>query len=217
MIINGAGAAVIIADHEERISAKSMMTSRNQRRNAVNNVMLTLTGLCALLTVSTLFFILVSSLERRQVAELDLLHANCPSARGSRRRDGQRHCGQRRDCVLAALIGMPIGFSGGIYLAEFGGKTFSLLGPLHRGPAEWRAFDCDRDFRVDRSCGSDAALFRLGGWLGSQSMLIPITARSTEQFLREVPRALREGALALGASKWRTIATRDCSGSGKGL
>ena len=38
-------------------------------------------------------------------------------------------------------------------------------------------------------------------------MLVPIGLRSTEQFLHSVPVALREGALALGASKWKTIAT----------
>jgi phosphate transport system permease protein len=38
-------------------------------------------------------------------------------------------------------------------------------------------------------------------------MVIPITVRSTEEFLRAVPGNLREGAMALGASKWRTIAT----------
>jgi phosphate transport system permease protein len=38
-------------------------------------------------------------------------------------------------------------------------------------------------------------------------MMIPITLRSTEEFLLAVPRSLREGAMALGASKWKTIAT----------
>ena len=36
-------------------------------------------------------------------------------------------------------------------------------------------------------------------------MMIPIVLRSTEEFLNGVPRAMREGAMALGASKWRTI------------
>jgi len=35
--------------------------------------------------------------------------------------------------------------------------------------------------------------------------MIPITLRSTEEFLHSVPRALREASMALGASKWRTI------------
>ncbi len=38
-------------------------------------------------------------------------------------------------------------------------------------------------------------------------MVIPITVRSTEEFLHAVPGSLREGAMALGASKWKTIAT----------
>src|SRR5260370_22289716 len=38
-------------------------------------------------------------------------------------------------------------------------------------------------------------------------MMMPITLRSTEEFLLAVPRALREAAMALGASKWKTIAT----------
>ena len=38
-------------------------------------------------------------------------------------------------------------------------------------------------------------------------MVIPITVRSTEEFLRSVPGSLREAAMALGANKWRTILT----------
>jgi phosphate transport system permease protein len=38
-------------------------------------------------------------------------------------------------------------------------------------------------------------------------MMIPIAVRTTEESLRAVPRMLREGALALGASKWKTVAT----------
>jgi phosphate transport system permease protein len=36
-------------------------------------------------------------------------------------------------------------------------------------------------------------------------MMVPIGLRATEQFLRAVPDSLREGSLALGASKTRTI------------
>ena len=50
------GAVVDCADDEERLGKS--MTSRNSRRNAVNNVMLSLSGVCAVVTVSTLFLIL---------------------------------------------------------------------------------------------------------------------------------------------------------------
>ena len=45
-----------------------------------------------------------------------------------------------------------------------------------------------------------------GGGIALGIMMIPI-ARSTEEFLKSVPGALREGAMALGATKSQTIAT----------
>ena len=37
--------------------------------------------------------------------------------------------------------------------------------------------------------------------------MIPIALRSTEEFLRAVPVSLREGAMALGAPKWKVVMT----------
>jgi len=48
-------------------------------------------------------------------------------------------------------------------------------------------------------------------------MMIPIAVRSTEEALRTVPLMLREGALALGASKWKTIATVAVPAARKGI
>jgi phosphate transport system permease protein len=48
-------------------------------------------------------------------------------------------------------------------------------------------------------------------------MMIPIAVRSTEEALRTVPLVLREGALALGASKWKTIATVVVPAARKGI
>jgi phosphate transport system permease protein len=47
----------------------------------------------------------------------------------------------------------------------------------------------------------------LAGGIALGIMMIPIALRSTEDFLRAVPRSLREGGLALGASKTETIVT----------
>jgi phosphate transport system permease protein len=57
----------------------------------------------------------------------------------------------------------------------------------------------------------------LAGAVALAVMLIPIVSRQTEQFLREVPLSLREGALALGASKWRMIATVVVPAGSKGV
>jgi phosphate transport system permease protein len=47
----------------------------------------------------------------------------------------------------------------------------------------------------------------ISGAVALSVIVIPMIVRSTEQFIRAVPDSLREGALALGASKWRAIAT----------
>src|SRR5581483_9492229 len=57
----------------------------------------------------------------------------------------------------------------------------------------------------------------LAGAIALSVMLIPIVTRQTEQFLREVPMALREGALALGASKWKMVATVVVPAGSKGI
>jgi len=61
--------------------------------------------------------------------------------------------------LLAALFGVPIGLLGGVYLAEFGGRTGPVPGPLHGGLAERRAIDRDRYFCVLPGCDADASLF----------------------------------------------------------
>ena len=48
-------------------------------------------------------------------------------------------------------------------------------------------------------------------------MMIPIALRSTEEFLRAVPQALREAAVALGASKSRAIFTVVVPAAMKGI
>jgi phosphate transport system permease protein len=57
----------------------------------------------------------------------------------------------------------------------------------------------------------------LAGSLALGVMMIPIAVRSTEEALRTVPLMLREGALALGASKWKTIATVVVPAARKGI
>ena len=118
---------------------------------------------------------------------------------------------------VAALIGLPVGFLAGIYLAEFEDKSFAPLVRYIGGPVERRALHRGRHSGLGAGGGPDEALFRLAGSIALSVMLIPIVTRQTEQFLREVPLSLREGALALGASKWKTIATVVVPAGSKGI
>jgi phosphate transport system permease protein len=194
------------------------MTARNKRRNAVNNVMLTATGVCAFVTVSTLFLILAYLVYNGGKSVNIDFFTKLPLSPGQNG-GGMANAivGSAEIIALASLLGIPIGFFAGVYLAEFGGKTFAFLirytadllngvPSIVIGIFAWTVI-------VVPMRGFSA----LAGGFALSLMLIPITARSTEQFLLEVPRTLREGALALGASKWRTVATVIVPAARKGI
>jgi phosphate transport system permease protein len=194
------------------------MTSRNQRRRIVNNVMLTLTGVCAFLTVSMLFLILGYLIWNGGKSVNVDFFTRLPLPPGQ---DGggmaNAIVGSAEIVCLASLIGLPIGFLSGVYLSEFGGKTFPFLvrymadllngvPSIVIGVFAWTVI-------VVPMHGFSA----LAGGFALAVMLIPITARSTEQFLQDVPTALREGSLALGASKWQTVANVIVPAAQKGI
>jgi phosphate transport system permease protein len=177
-------------------------------RKLVNYVMLTATGVCTFITVAALFVILGylvynggKSLDWNFFTKLPLP----PGQLGG----GMANAivGSAIMVALASAIGLPFGFLGGVYLAEFGGKTFAFtvryLADLLNGvPSIVIGIFAWTVVVVPMHRFS-----ALAGGFALSLMLIPITLRSTEQFLLGVPRSLREGALALGAPKWKVITT----------
>ena len=88
--------------------------------------MLTLTGVCTLLAVSVLFFILGYLVWHGATSLNWDFFTKLPVPVGETgRRHGQRDVGSAKMLLLAALIGVPIGFLGGVYLAEFGRQAHS--------------------------------------------------------------------------------------------
>ena len=187
-------------------------------RKLVNGVMLTLTGVCTVLTISVLFVILgcllyfgAQSLNWNFFTKLPLPPGEVGGGLAN------AIVGSLQIVGLAALIGIPIGFLAGIYLAEYEDRRFAsvvryvadLLNGVPSivvGILAWTLVVLPMKTQSGLA-GSVALAF----------MLIPIVTRQTEQFLREVPLALREGALALGASKWRMIATVAVPAGSKGI
>jgi phosphate transport system permease protein len=107
--------------------------------------------------------------------------------------------------LIAVVIGVPVGFIGGIYLAEFGGTTFPFL---VRYMADLLNGVPSIVIGIFAWTVVVVPMHRFSAWAGGLAlslMMIPIGLRSTEHFLRSVPNPLREGSLALGASKTRTI------------
>ncbi len=107
---------------------------------------------------------------------------------------------------LATLIGTPIGVLAGVYLAEYGQKTW--LGSTVR-------------FVNDILLSAPSIIIGLfvyallvlpmrgfSGWAGTMALaliVIPVVLRTTENMLSLIPNALREAAYALGTPKWKVI------------
>ena len=184
------------------------MSYRRMWRKAVNAVMLSLTGVCALLAVSVLFFILGYLVwHGGKALNWDFL-TKLPKPVGEAG-GGMANAivGSAKLLLLASLIGVPVGFFGGVYLAEFGGRTFSFLVRYTTDLLNGVPSIVIGIFAYSIVVLPMRHFSTLAGGVALGLMMIPITLRSTEEFLRIVPRPLREAAMALGASKWKTIAT----------
>jgi phosphate transport system permease protein len=167
-----------------------------------------LTGLCMVVTVGALFFIL-GYLVYNGAASLSLsFFTNLPAPVGETG-GGMANAivGSGKVLLLATLIGIPIGFLGGAYLSEYGGKTFSFViryvtDLLNGVPSIVIGIVV---YALVVHPMGHFSTFAGGVALGI--MMIPISVRSTEEFLHAVPQTLREASLALGAPKWKAITT----------
>jgi phosphate transport system permease protein len=108
---------------------------------------------------------------------------------------------------IGALFAIPIGVVSGIYAAEYAGTRL----------ASAVRFSADTLNGVPSIVigvfvyGIAVLPFRhfsaLAGGLALGIMMIPLIMRTTEELLRLVPSTLREGALALGATRGRAVFT----------
>jgi len=181
---------------------------RTKRRNLVNNVMLALTGVCTFLTVSVLFVILgflvwngFRSLDWNFFTKLPLSAGETGGGLAN------AIVGSGITILIAIVIGVPVGFLGGIYMAEFGGKTFPML---VRYTADLLNGVPSIVIGIFAWTVIVVPMHTFSAWAGGFAlslMMIPIGLRSTEHFLRSIPNSLREASLALGATKTRTILT----------
>ena len=111
--------------------------------------------------------------------------------------------------LVAMVLALPIGVGAAIYLTEY---------------AQNRHLKRIIEFATETLTGIPSILFGLVGMLffiqllglkqgilaGGLTlvvMILPTIIRTTQESLKTVPQAYREGALALGAGKWHTIRT----------
>jgi phosphate transport system permease protein len=187
-------------------------------RKSVNIVMLTLTGICAIFTVSVLFFILGYLVYNGGRSVNWDFFTQLPAPVGEAG-GGMANAiaGSAKLLFLAALVGVPVGLLGGLYLAEFGGRAVPFVvrytADLLNGVPSIVIGIFAYTVIVMRAR-------HFSTWAGGVAlgiMMIPIVLRSTEEFLRAVPRTMREGAMALGASKRQMLTSVVVPAASRGI
>ena len=111
--------------------------------------------------------------------------------------------------ALSMAIVLPLGIGAAIYLTEyapngkivavidFAAETLSGIPSIIFGLVGMLLFT--------QLCGFGTGI--LAGGLTLVMMILPIIVRTTQESLKSVPQAYREGALALGAGKWHMVRT----------
>ncbi len=184
------------------------MSPRLRWRKFVSGFMLTMTGVCALVAVSVLFLIL-GYLAVHGGASINWnFFTKLPVPVGETGGGlANAILGSAKMLLLASIFGVPIGFFGAIYLAEFSGGTTAFIVRYAADLLNGVPSIVIGIFAYSLVVHPFKQYSTLAGGFALGLMMIPITLRSTEEFLRAVPNSLREAAMALGASKWKTIAT----------
>lgn len=185
-----------------------MSRARLLWRKSLNALMLTLTGIAAFSVVSILFLILGYLVYNGGKSLNWAFFTQLPKPVGETG-GGMANAivGSLKLLLLAAVMGLPVGLLAGVYLAEFGGRTFSFLVRYTTDLLNGVPSIVMGIFAYSLVVVPMRHFSTLAGGVALGIMVVPITVRSTEAFLRSVPETLREGAMALGASKWKTIAT----------
>jgi phosphate transport system permease protein len=184
------------------------MDARLRWRKFVSNFMLSMTGVCAFVSVIVLFLILGYLVFNGGTSLSWNFFTKLPAPVGESG-GGMANAivGSAKLLLIASMVGVPIGFLGGIYLAEFSGSAVASVVRYAADLLNGVPSIVIGIFAYSVVVLPFKHFSTLAGGFALGLMMIPITLRSTEEFLNSVPRMLREGAMALGASKWKTIAT----------
>ena len=108
---------------------------------------------------------------------------------------------------LAALMAIPIGVVSGIYMSEYHSTRFAGLVRFAADTLNGVPSIVIGVFAYGIAVLPFRQFSALAGGLALGIMMIPIIARTTEELLLLVPGAMREGALALGATRARAVFT----------
>ena len=106
---------------------------------------------------------------------------------------------------LAALLAVPIGVISGVYLSEYPATRLASVVRFASDTLNGVPSIVIGDFAYGLAVLPFKQFSTLAGGLALGIMMIPIVAKTTEELLLLVPGSMREGALALGATRGRAV------------
>jgi phosphate transport system permease protein len=107
----------------------------------------------------------------------------------------------------ACLIGLPLGIGGGIYCAEYPGSKLATTTRFVSDVLNGTPSIVVGVFVWTWIVASQKHFSALAGSVALAILMVPMVTRTTEEMIKLVPHSLREAALALGYSRWRTSLT----------
>jgi phosphate transport system permease protein len=109
--------------------------------------------------------------------------------------------------ALGSLMAIPIGIMSGVYMSEYAGSRFASITRFAADTLNGVPSIVIGVFAYGVAVLPFKQFSALAGGFALGVMMIPIIARTTEELLLLVPGTMREGALALGATRARAMFT----------
>ena len=184
-------------------------TPRSRRRRVGNWIATAIISLTFVVALIPLVFLVVYVVQRgSEVFSWDFLNQNPPfSERLAGGGMAPAVVGTIVITSAAAVMSIPLGILGGIYLNEYGGTN--PLARFIRFMAEVMTGvpSIVMGIFIYTLVVLKSGLSGFAGALALACLMLPIVLRTTDQMLALVPRELREGSQALGSRRARTIRT----------
>jgi phosphate transport system permease protein len=194
---------VVLRSYRDQLATSTAKTLG--RRRIVSQIMIGLTFAAALVAVLPLLLILWHLVSQGATSVGWDFFTHMPKPTGEKG-GGMANAivGTGILVAIASVIGLPVGIFAGLYLAEqrtarlatgvrFLSDVLNGLPSIVLGIFAWGMLV--RPFKHYSA---------LAGGMALAAMMIPLVTRATEEMIRLVPVSMREAALALGYTKWRT-------------
>jgi len=177
---------------------------RTRGRKALSNVVVALCGAAVVLALVPLFFIFF------YVVQQGFSSLNWDFFTKMPKPVGEKGGGMANAIVgtlvliaIAGGIAIPIGITAGVYLSEYGKRRFASLVRFTADILKGVPSIVIGIFAYGLAVLPVKHFSALAGGLALAFMMVPIITRTTEELLSLVPGTLREGSLALGATRAR--------------